>query len=846
MRRITFGFLVFLGIVLGTALVVPFFLNINDYKPQILAEAKRALGREVLIDGDLSLSFLPSPQLTIDKVRIVNIAGGASQDFLSVKRLRVSASLFPLFWKHLKVKSLDLDQPEIYLEKLPDGQVNWNFPSLSTPPIPLTSSAPSSSSSNFEIDFDKIKITNGRLVYQTKGQEIKIHKINTHAQIANLQGPYAVVGTLNAFDQDIKVDGKFGALGQTLGQPQDITLKVQVGEATSTLEGKMSLAPPTFKGKLKAAADPKIVKNYFSKTSPFLSGKLRMDTAVAANGEEISFNQAKFEVGSAHPTGDLNVLLKNGLQVEGSLKSLPGNGQCTFTLSLSSQGLAGNVNATVRNPKELLNWLTIETKTIPPELLGSLTFSTHYTLGDATQLKNLTLMMGDAKLHGDASWHQQKNGPFVVVDLETPKIENIFKLLGVKDPKPLGIGKLKGKLQMDATSFNLTNLKGQLGSNMSFGGDVAIDHTNVKPNIKAVLSISSVNLDVLTASREMENSPFSEGKIYLVSAKNKQNHSSSSSRWSHTPLDFSALQRFDGQFEITSSQLSQKDIVVTHPKLTAKVQNGRLDITSLTGSICGGTFRASGHLTADNSIHFHMLLQDANLKQLFAQGTSIKIVAGKLTLSSDLSTHGKSVYEMIQHLAGPVAITAKDGVINGFDLHAISQRLTNLQNLQSVLGLLNTSMKKGQTPFSSFKGDIAFKEGVGKIQSMRLIAQGGQGQASGHIDLPCYTMDIHSEFHLTEHPKLPPFHMHLTGSIDNPSRQLDTSALQKYMMENVFKNVVEKLGKGKFKPADMLDSILGGSCEPSNSNGEQPEQQDKGSALDKPEQIVKDVFKSIF
>lgn len=845
MRRIVYGFLGLLGILLGIALIAPFFLNINDYKPQLQAEAKKALGRDVIIDGDLSLSFLPSPQLTLHKARIVNIAGAASQDFLNIKRIRVAVDLLPLFKKHVKVKSLELDQPEIYLEKLGDGRTNWTF---STPPEPSkpVSTAPATSSSNFDLDFEKIKVTNGRLVYLAKGQEIKIQNINTYAKIASLKGPYAVEGNLSAYDRDIKIDGYFG----TSTDPERVNLKIQVNEATATVDGKMSLPSLTFKGNLKAQTDAKMFKDLSSKDNmpPFLTGILRIDSDVVATVDGVSLSKTEFDIGSAHPTGDLKVVLKNGLQVQGNLKNLPGQTEGTFTLAPSDQGLKGTINATVPNAKELLNWLKVDTESFPPEMLKSLTLSTHYTFGDAISLKDLTLMVGGAKLQGDASWKNHKGGQMVAIDLETPKIENILKLLGAHDPKHLGASKLKGNIQTNATSVDLTSLKGHLGKNLNFEGDVTIDHKNAKPQIKATLAVNSISLDTLLASRQTQISPFSDGKIFLVSTKHKQEHSHTGPRWSNAPLDFSFLDKFDGQFQITSSQLSKKDIVVTHPKLIAKVQNGRLDISSLTGSIYGGMFRGSGHVTADNTVHFHILLQDANLKQLFSQGTSIKIVAGKLTFSSDFATHGKSMSEMIHHLAGPVNITAKDGVISGFDLHTLSQRLGSLQNPQSLLGLLNTSMEKGQTSFSSFKADIAFTEGVGRIQSMNLMAKEGQGQATGSINLPLYTVDIHSEFRLTEHPKIPPFHMHLSGPIDNPSRQLDTSALQKYMLENVFKGVIEKLGKGKFKPADMLGSILGGGKESNNTNAGQPtpQQQGKTAPVDKPEKIVKDLLKGIF
>jgi uncharacterized protein involved in outer membrane biogenesis len=196
--------------------------------------------------------------------------------------------------------------------------------------------------------------------------------------------------------------------------------------------------------------------------------------------------------------------------------------------------------------------------------------------------------------------------------------------------------------------------------------------------------------------------------------------------------------------------------------------------------------------------------------------------------------------EMINHLAGPINITAKNGLINGFDLHTLSQRLGSLQDPRSLIGLLNTSMGKGQTPFTSFKGDIIFKNGVGTIQSMNLLATDGEGHASGQIDMPRYYLDIHADFRLTQHPKLPTFGMQLVGPIDNPSRKLDTASLEKYMIENVFKGLIEKLGKGKMNAGDLVGSILGGDKAPSQ------QQPNNNQQKTKPEQIVKDIFKGIF
>ena len=93
---------------------------------------------------------------------------------------------------------------------------------------------------------------------------------------------------------------------------------------------------------------------------------------------------------------------------------------------------------------------------------------------------------------------------------------------------------------------------------------------------------------------------------------------------------------------------------------------------------------------------------------------------------------------------------------------------------------------------------------------MNLIASGGHGQATGEIDLPKFLLNIHAQFRLTDHPKIPPFQMQLSGSIDHPSRKLDTVMLEKYMLENVFKGVIGDLGKGTLKAGDLLGALIGG------------------------------------
>ena len=65
-------------IALFAALIVPWFVNWNDYRASFEAEASRILGHRVHVEGDAHATILPSPSLTFTKVAVDDQAASAS------------------------------------------------------------------------------------------------------------------------------------------------------------------------------------------------------------------------------------------------------------------------------------------------------------------------------------------------------------------------------------------------------------------------------------------------------------------------------------------------------------------------------------------------------------------------------------------------------------------------------------------------------------------------------------------------------------------------------------------------------------------------------------------------
>ncbi|MCK5307309.1 MAG: AsmA family protein, partial [Zetaproteobacteria bacterium] len=121
-----------LVLVMGILLAVPFFIDVNDYKPQITKAVENATGRALQI-GEIKASLFPWVGVRLDNVRLANRAGFSDRDFLKVESLNIQLDLLPLFSKQIEVKRFTLDAPELFLERNVEGEGNWEDLTGSTP-----------------------------------------------------------------------------------------------------------------------------------------------------------------------------------------------------------------------------------------------------------------------------------------------------------------------------------------------------------------------------------------------------------------------------------------------------------------------------------------------------------------------------------------------------------------------------------------------------------------------------------------------------------------------------------------------------------------------------------------
>jgi len=160
MKRILKIAAIVLGVIVVVLIALPFFINVNSFRPKLEATATEALGRQVKV-GNLGLSLLTGT-VTADDISIADDPGFASAPFVTANSLKVGVELMPLiFSKQLHVTGITLEQPQITMLKTPDGK--WNFSSLGGSAAKKTP-AKSDQSAPTDLSVAKLKVNKGKLI----------------------------------------------------------------------------------------------------------------------------------------------------------------------------------------------------------------------------------------------------------------------------------------------------------------------------------------------------------------------------------------------------------------------------------------------------------------------------------------------------------------------------------------------------------------------------------------------------------------------------------------------------------------------------------------------------------
>ncbi len=319
MKKALLALLLLVVLLVGGALALPGFIDWNQYRDGIADQVEAVVGRDVTIRGPIDLSLLPRPALAVRDIRIANLPGGRSPTLLNLSSLEIVIALAPLIGGEVQVEKLRLIGPQLDLEHLSDGRVNWQL-----------GGARDGGGSAMAVRLDHAEISNGSVSYRDADSDLvrRVDGINGVLRAASLDGPFTLQGTgaVNGVVFDLNADvGQMTKAGirlvtrlgfQSPDAEIDFNGSVRDPDGDPRLVGKLTARGDDLGrlagllGELSGDAWPTVPVD-----QPFL-----FKTSVDASTRILGFDDIDLNIGESTASGRLTVGLGGPTTVNTSLK----------------------------------------------------------------------------------------------------------------------------------------------------------------------------------------------------------------------------------------------------------------------------------------------------------------------------------------------------------------------------------------------------------------------------------------------------------------------------------------------------------------------------------------------
>ena len=481
-----FGFTLLVLVII--LLLAPKLFSLNNYKEFIAEKVKDAIGRDLLIQGNISLDILPMPTLKVENITLSSFAGAQEPVFIAIKTAKVALSPTSLFAKQVIISSIDLVNPIISLEKSADGKnSSWEF--SSNKPSLVKEESITSQDTNMPFVVKLLRVQQGQVQYLDKKAKTTLSDIDIDVNISSFKGPIDFSSTFEIFEKKLDLKGKIDSLTDIIA----LMVELKLLDKKIILKGEIDAKDFSFKGDISSDGDLKnlssIVPNL---TLPAgLAQEYRFSATIQTNRDAITIKPINLTVGAIQVSGEGNYSVK---QEGASLLLDVQPGQINFKIEPVAQAQKANgiftskIYAEAKIPQLFIAALKI------PSVQGSQFLNQAISLSAMLNYKEQDLQIQDivvdiakTKVKGKIGAQNWSSKPMLSYDLKTDDALALAQLFGINLPISPGLVQISGETTKDKELINTNTSIALAQMTSAIKGDIACGQ-DAKSNLEVKLA----------------------------------------------------------------------------------------------------------------------------------------------------------------------------------------------------------------------------------------------------------------------------------------------------------------------------------------------------------------------
>lgn len=797
-----------LSVLLSTiAAIIVFFVvtfDANHYKTQISQLVKENTGRDLQLDGNITLSVYPNIALDLGVATFSNAAGFDDNPFATVQSAKIAVQLIPLLKQKLVINKIALDGLQLNLHKKVNGEANWDsFLETTADKEIKQGQFANKFFNNFSIA--GVELNNSAIYWRddTQNQEFIISPVSftTAAFQANKPTLIQITGTVTQRHPTVSISGTLSTT-LTLGEKnQSFSLKkTRLNISKSSLPVSKLELSGDIEGNLKQLHITGFKLHLVGANNLLPQGKFQLrlegDTTINIEQQTLQIPAMQVQTTLTDLLDDSTIIkaIIHARVIANLKQSQVVLQNATIKTNLVTDAFkGGELQAELSSPKIITNLKTqqfqvkkIELRAtlkggiIPKNTLvyrseGNINVNLSSNKGNA-QFKNIVLEMAGAKLTGSAKLTQLSPQPTIVGNFKTNQfnLKPLLTAFGITLPatsKANLFANSTASFKVNATPENVKLHHLTLRIDQSkITGNMTLSHFK-QPIIKTKLIMDQLILD---------------DYFTVVPDKRARRHHSNDKL---LPIELLKSLHLDSSMEIKKLRFNQINFTKVHA--TIKAKNGKIDANPLRFHAFKGKYQ--GKLSIDVTSNVPMISMRHQLQQLPAENVLLQFyqdryISGDIDITANFTTRGNTIATIKQNLTGNANIEFRKGTIRdsklakeiALSINAFERKKMNPEGQQQMV-------------FTKLGGDWNANNGVFHTENMQLISPYFAITGKGRVDIVKHQLDLKLRLRSKNSNSKLFAPLHIYGPIDSLNYQLELDELVKTLLQEDLYNKKEQL-----------------------------------------------------
>ncbi|MBN1626956.1 MAG: AsmA family protein [Deltaproteobacteria bacterium] len=742
---ITLGSLILLIIL--ALIIVPFFIDIQKFKPTIEQQVTKATGRPFTIGGDLELSLFPFAGISFSDVHMGNPEGFAEKEFIYIKSFDVKVKLMPLLSKDVQVKRFVLTGPRIVLEKTKEGAANWEGLGGAEAPEEEVKEQGGLSLPVKGLNVAEFRLSEGELLYidNTSGMRKEVKDLKIELMDVSLEKPLSLMFSANIDGRPFSIEGEAGPIGSEPGKgTMIINLSVNaMGILSMKLEGSATDVATNPQFDLSVSTTPFSPKDLIKEAIPDLVinttdqevlKTMSLAMKVKGSTENISISEGTIELDQSQMT--FSAVAKDFQKPDLTLKmDLDKIDADRYLPPVEAKGEEATRAAAPSETQKMTDYGPLRKLVMDTSVnIGELTVKGAALKDIQLQVKasdgifnidRLSINAYEGSISGAAVFDISRDIPAVQTDMEIKDLQLRKAINGLlpdlvlntKDPEVLKT--LSARIKMKGTTENISISEGTIELDQSKMTFSAVAKDFQKPYLTFKMDLDKIDADRYlppAAEAEEETSP--------------------------TKINYEPLRKIILDSSVNIGEITIKGIKINEIQANVKGKNGIFNLAPFSLNAYEGDISGNGALdvTKDSpATKAGMNIKNLQVRGLVNDFMKKDIIEGAATGTVNISMSGDTAELIKKTLNGKGELSLKNGAIVGIDLTGM------VNNLKTAFGKAEAVENTERTDFSEFIIPFDIKDGVISTQNTSLVSPVLRIKAKGNADLPKDSLDFRIE-----------------------------------------------------------------------------------------------------